>query len=283
MSEILPSQRHLFDVPEDIAYLNCAYMSPLLNAAAAAAEGGLRTERHPWTIVPEDFFDPAERTRENFALLIGASGEDIALTPSASFGMSTAAVNLPLEAGQNIVMLAEQYPSNVYAWQRLAAERGGEIKVVPRPEDGDWTAAVLETLDSATAIAALPHNHWQDGGLLDLEAIGAALRAQGAALAIDASQSLGALPLDVRRVQPDFLASCGYKWLLCPYGFSFLYVAPKWQQGRALDESWHGRAGAEDFARLADYSAAQAAQRLGRRQHPGHPGGDQCPGRRGGG
>ncbi len=255
MSEIIPSQRHLFDVPEDIAYLNCAYMSPLLNAAAAAAEGGLRTERHPWSIVPGDFFEPAERTRENFALLIGASGEDVALTPSASFGISTAAVNLPLEAGQNIVMVAEQYPSNVYPWQRLAAERGGEIKTVPRPGDGDWTAAVLDTIDSRTAIAALPHNHWQDGGLLDLESIGAALRAQGAALAIDASQSLGALPLDVRRVQPDFLASCGYKWLLCPYGFSFLYVAPKWQQGRALDESWHGRAGAEDFARLADYSA----------------------------
>ncbi|MEX2409031.1 MAG: aminotransferase class V-fold PLP-dependent enzyme, partial [Rhodovibrionaceae bacterium] len=229
-------------------------MSPLLRAAAAAAEGGLQTECHPWSIVPGDFFEPAERTRENLALLIGASGEDVALTPSASFGISTAAANLPLEAGQNIVMLAEQYPSNVYAWQALAAERGGTIKTVPRPADGDWTAAVLETVDSATAIAALPHNHWHDGGLLDLERIGEALRAQGTALAVDASQSLGALPLDVRRVQPDFLASCGYKWLLCPYGFSFLYVAPKWQQGRPLDESWHARAGAEDFARLAEYS-----------------------------
>jgi selenocysteine lyase/cysteine desulfurase len=113
---------------------------------------------------------------------------------------------------------------------------------------------VLETIDSATAIAALPHNHWHDGGLLDLERIGEALRVQGAALAIDASQSLGALPLDVRRVHPDFLVSCGYKWLLCPYGFSFLYVAPKWQGGRPLDESWHARAGAEDFASLAEYT-----------------------------
>ena len=253
-AEILPSQRHLFDIPEDIAYLNCAYMSPLLRAAATAADGGLKTETHPWSIIPDDFFTPAERVRESLAMLIGASGDDVALTPSASFGISTAAANLPLEAGQNIVMVEEQYPSNVYAWKRLAAERGGEIKVVPRPGDGDWTAAVLDTVDSATAIAALPHNHWHDGGLLDLERIGGTLRAQGAALASDASQSLGALPLDVRRVQPDFLASCGYKWLLCPYGFSFLYVAPKWQDGRPLDESWHARAGAEDFARLAEYS-----------------------------
>ena len=252
--ETIPSQRHLFDVPEEIAYFNCAYMSPLLRAAAAAAEGGLKSESHPWSIIPDDFFVPAERVRESLAMLIGASGEDIALTPSASFGISTAAANLPLEAGQNVVMVEEQYPSNVYAWKRLVAERGGEIKVAPRPADGDWTAAVLETINSATAIAALPHNHWHDGGLLDLERIGEALRVQGAALAIDASQSLGALPLDVRRVHPDFLVSCGYKWLLCPYGFSFLYVAPKWQNGRPLDESWHARAGAEDFARLADYT-----------------------------
>ena len=259
LTESIPSQRHLFDLPEEIAYFNCAYMSPLLRAAAAAAEGGLQTECHPWSIVPGDFFEPAERVRENLALLIGASGEDVALTPSASFGISTAAANLPLEAGQNVVMVEEQYPSNVYAWKRLAAERGAGIKVVPRPADGDWTAAVLETIDSSTAIGALPHNHWHDGGLLDLEAIGEALRTQGAALVIDASQSLGALPLDVRRVQPDFLASCGYKWLLCPYGFSFLYVAPKWQEGRPLDESWHAREGAEDFARLADYSDAYMA------------------------
>ena len=258
--EIIPSQRHLFDVPEDIAYLNCAYMSPLLRAAAAAADGGLKTEVHPWTIIPDDFFVPAERVRESFAMLIGASGEDVALTPSASFGVSTAAANLPLEAGQNVVVVEEQYPSNVYAWKRLAAERGAEIKTVPRPGDnGDWTGAVLETLDSATAIAALPHNHWHDGGILDLERIGEALRDQGAALVIDASQSLGALPLDVRRVQPDFLACCGYKWLLCPYGFSFLYVAPKWQDGKPLDESWHARAGAEDFARLAEYTDSYMA------------------------
>lgn len=246
--------RELYDIPREVTYLNCAYVSPLLNSVASAVSQGLESERHPWTLTPDDFFDPPQRLRSLFAGLIGAEAEDIALVPSASYGIATAAANLPLAEGQSILMLQEEYPSNVYSWRRLAKQRGAEIVTVPRPADGDWTAAILEHLDERVAIAALAHNHWMDGALIDLERVGEALRAQGAALAIDASQSCGALPFDVKRIQPDFMITCGYKWMHCPYSISFLYAAPGRQAGVPIEENPMNREGGRQFARLADYT-----------------------------
>ncbi|MDH3452145.1 MAG: aminotransferase class V-fold PLP-dependent enzyme [Gammaproteobacteria bacterium] len=245
-------QRHLFDVPDDIHYLNCAYISPLLRTAKAAAVQGLTSESHPWTITAGDFFAPLEIIRESFAQLINATADEIAIVPSASYGIATAAANMPVKTGQTIVTLQDQYPSNVYAWRELASRAGAAHRIVERPADDDWTAAILEAIDDSVALAALPNNHWMDGGLVDLPTIGDKLRAVGAGLVVDASQSLGAMPLDVARVQPDFLVTAGYKWMLCPYGFSLLYVAPHRHTGVPLEHNPHNRVGGEDFPRLAE-------------------------------
>lgn len=250
---MLPCQRDAFDLPDDIAYFNCAYMAPTLRAARAAAEAALARTSAPWTIAIDDFFAPPDRARGLFAKLVGASADDIAIVPSASFGISTAANNLRLGPGRTVLALEEEFPSNVYAWRELAARDGGEVRLVARPADGDWTAAVLAALDDSVAIAALPHCHWSDGGLLDLERVGVAVRARGAHLVLDVTQSLGALPLDVARVQPDFLVCAAYKWLLGPYSLGFLYVAPRHQRGAPIDHNWITRAGAEDFAGLVRY------------------------------
>ena len=109
--------------------------------------------------------------------------------------MTIAARNLPLGAGQTIVLLADQFPSNLYPWRAAAARAGAEIVTVDAP-DGDLTSAVLAAIDERTAIAALPHCRWTDGALLDLESIGERVRAAGAALALDLTQSAGALPID---------------------------------------------------------------------------------------
>ena len=151
-------------------------------------------------------------------------------------------------------MLAEQFPSNYYPWQRLAEEKGAALKVVPWPEDNDWTAAVLNALSGEVAVAALPHVQWTSGGRLDLVRIGQACRKIGAALALDLTQSLGALPISVREVQPDFAVAASYKWLLGPYSIGLLYVAPKWHGGRPLEENWIQRANASDFASLILYT-----------------------------
>ena len=121
---MIPCQRDLFDLPDDVAYLNCAYMSPLLKHAAAAGAAGIARKTRPWTISSDDFFADSERARALFAKLLGAEADDIALVPAASYGVAIAAANLPFGEGQRILMLAEQFPSNVYAWRELAQAQG---------------------------------------------------------------------------------------------------------------------------------------------------------------
>lgn len=249
----LASQRHLFDIPDDVAYLNCGYMSPLMHSVRAAGETGLARKAQPWKITPRDFFSGSDALRAAFAALINARADDIAIVPSASYGVSTAARNLPLKRGQHVLVAEDQFPSNVLPWRERAREVGARVRTVPRPKQGGWTQAVLAAIDRDTAIVALPHCHWTDGGLFDLERIGAECRSRGIALALDVTQSLGVLPLDVQAIQPDFLACAGYKWLLGPYSVSYLYVAERWQQGMPIEHNWIHRKNAEDFARLVDY------------------------------
>lgn len=253
VARTIPCQRDLFDIPAGVAWLNCAYMSPLMRPAIEAGIAGVRRKAHPWTVSPADFFTESEEARGLFARIVGASADDIAIVPSASYGMEVAAQNLEAPPGTRILVLDEQFPSNVYPWRELATRAGARVDAVPRPADDDWTRAVLGAIGPDVSIAALPNNHWTDGGLLDLERIGAALRHVGAALAIDATQSLGALPLDVGRVRPDFLVAASYKWLLGPYSVGFLYVDPKHHGGRPLENNWIARAGSEDFAGLVRY------------------------------
>ncbi|MFN4309844.1 MAG: aminotransferase class V-fold PLP-dependent enzyme [Ferrovibrio sp.] len=252
-TQILPSQRALFDIPDDIAYLNCAYMSPLARPVVAAGEAGMARKARPWQVTPQDFFTDTEIVRGLFARLVNATAEDIALVPAASYGLAVAAHALPLQAGQSVLTLAEQFPSNVYPWMEKARAANAAHMQVPRPADDDWTAAVLARIDAKTAIVALPHCHWTDGGLLDLVAIRQACRDVGAALVIDATQSLGALPFDVQAIDPDFLAVGGYKWLMGPYSFGYLYVARRWQQAMPFEQNWIARRDSENFAGLVDY------------------------------
>jgi len=100
---------------------------------------------------------------------------------------------------------------------------------------------------------SVPNVHWTDGALVDLDPIAARCRDLGARLVIDGSQSVGAMPLDLGELQPDFLVSVGYKWLLGPFSAGYLYVAEEHHQGEPLEENWIQRAGSEDFARLVEY------------------------------
>jgi len=250
----IPCQRHLFDIPRDIAYLNCAYMSPLLKRVRDAGVHGLSRKAQPWEIVPGDFFSGSDALRTAFAELINARADDIALVPAAGYGVSTAARNLPLSRGQTVVLAQDQFPSNVYPWRERAAEVGARVHTVARPASGGWTRAILDTVGRGTAIVAIPQCHWTDGGVFELEQIADACRANGTALSLDLTQSLGVLPFDVSRIQPDFLSCAAYKWLLGPYSIGFLYVSERWQrEGRPIEHNWIHRKNAEDFARLVDY------------------------------
>ncbi len=249
----LDSQRHLFDIPDDITYLNCAYMSPQPRSVRETGEEALALKSEPWKVKPQDFFDESEMARRLFARICGGDVDGVAIIPSVSYGIAVAAANLTVREGQSILILDEQFPSNVYPWRDLARKRAAELVTIPRPANGDWTAALLDRIDGRTAIVAVPNCHWTDGSLVNLVRVGAAVREAGAALVVDATQSLGAHPLDVSEVRPDFLVSAGYKWLLGPYSLGFMYVSEEYREGTPIEQNWISRERSEDFARLVDY------------------------------
>jgi selenocysteine lyase/cysteine desulfurase len=250
------SERSLFSIPADVTYLNCASMSPQLRAVTAAGLVAVRSKGSPWHLRASDWFVHAEPLRGLFARIIGSEANDVALVPSASYGLAVAAANIPVRAGQTILVIDREFPSNVYTWHELARRTGARVHTVKRSEGASWGDAIVEALGAGdVALVATPVCHWTDGTLMELERVGAAARSAGAALVVDASQAAGAHPIDVGVVQPDFLVAVGYKWLMGPYSFGYLYVAPRWhEQGVPLEQTWMSRAGAEDFARLVDYS-----------------------------
>lgn len=250
---MIACQRDRFAIPAEVHYLNCAYMAPLSHDVIAAMDAGARAKASPWRYKPADFFTVSEHFRERAARLAGVPQDSVAIVPSASYGLAVAAANVPLARGQEVVVLAGQFPSNVYVWQDLAARVGGRVRAVERPSQDCWTAAVLDAIGPDTGIVAVPHCHWADGRLVDLAAVGAKARSVGAALVLDLTQSLGAMPLDFAAVDPDFAVAACYKWLMGPYGTGMLYVAPRHHGGRPIEHNWINRAGSEDFTRLVDY------------------------------
>ena len=250
----LPLQRELFDLSDDVAFLNCAYMSPQLRAVTRAGTEAVKQKARPWGVSGPEWLGGVEPLREAAARLMGADSDGIALIPAASYGIAIAAANVPLRKGQNVVVLHEQFPSNVYAWRELAKARGAGVRTARKGPNDAWTEAVLDSIDEDTGIVAVPPCHWTDGAVVDLVRIGERVRAAGASLVVDASQALGVWPIDVAVIKPDFLISAGYKWLLGPYSLGYLYASPKWCEfGRPLEASWMTRAGAENFAALVDY------------------------------
>lgn len=266
---LIPCQRSLFDIGEGTAYFDCAKMAPLSRAAMEAGRRGLERKAHPWNVRAEHFFDQSDSVRALFARLIGASADDVAIIPSVSYGMATAMANVPVAAGQKIVTLAEDFPSGILASRALARRAEAHVATVARPEAGDWSAAMLDAIDRDTALVVAPHTHWACGTLIDVEAIGRRCRSVGAALVLDTTQSCGALPLDLAAVDPDYLIATAYKWLMGPYSLGFLYVAPRHQQGRPLEEAWIVRRNAHDFRSLSNYEEdfAPGARRFDMGEH----------------
>lgn len=250
----MESQRGRFGIPDGVAYLNCAYLSPLTAGVREVGRSTVDQKARPWEITPRDFFTDSERAREAFGALVGGDADGVAITASVSYGIALAARNLPLRRGRNVLVLEEQFPSNVYEWRAATDAAGGAVVTVPRPDDHDWTAAVLQRIDESVGIVALPNCHWTDGTLIDLVKVGEAARSAGAALVVDVIQSLGARPFDVSAVRPDWVVCACHKWLLGPFSLGLSWVAPQWREGEPIERNWITRAGAEDFTGLALYT-----------------------------
>ena len=263
---MLTCQKHLFSLPDEVTYLNCAYMSPNAESVELAGYHAVAKKNLPFEVTVPDFFEPVARLKQLFAQLIHAGDpERVAIIPSVSYGMAGVVKNVKVKPGQNIVMVEEIFPSNYYPWKQLADDSGAEIRLVkapvfPLPEGlsrGEiWNQNLLEAIDDQTVAAALPHVHWADGTLFDLEAVRRRTREVGALLVVDGTQSVGALPFDFRKIQPDALVCAGYKWLLGSYGLGLAWYGEYFDDGTPIEENWINRLNSENFQGLVNYQPA---------------------------
>src|SRR5271155_2786117 len=280
---MLASQRALFDIPRDVCYLNAASYSPLPRATLDAGRAAVGRKGRPWLIDNEFAARQYERTRNAAAALINADPADVALTPSVGYGVAAAAKIFPVPPGSRVLVLQDDHSSAVLEWMSRAAGGGFVVEAVPRPDDGDWTQTLLAAIErqenaqdnakgaEPIALASISSVHWCDGGAVDLSRVAPALRARGAALLVDATQSAGVLDLDVRALDPDFVAFPTYKWLIGPYARAFLYVAKRRQGGIPLEQTSYGRRAvrAEQHVYFTDTRYVGDARRfdMGERDH----------------
>lgn len=158
------------------------------------------------------------------AELIGASPDEIAFTENVTYGINSAAGALPLQAGDNVIVCDREFASNVYPWMRLERTKGIELRMVPH-QGGGLTVELLDRYaDSRTKVVSVSSVEFADGFAADLEAIGSWCQAHGAFFVVDCAQSLGVMPIDVKKCRIDFMAGLSSKWLLGPFATGFLYV-----------------------------------------------------------
>ncbi len=266
---MLECQRAQFSLREGTHYLNCAYLAPLARVVEAAAVTALTRLRDPSTVGVDVFFADVDRIRALFATLIHApSGDGVAVVPSVSYGVATVTRNLNLRPGQTVVVIGSEFPGGVLPWHRAARESGARVVTVPEPpvpaagarsrgevynRGARWSDALCEAITTDTAAVMLATVHWYDGITFDLARIAVAARAVGAAVIVDGTQSVGAMPFDFTAVQPDALLCAGYKWLFGAYGLSVAYFGPRFAAGSPLEDTWTGQVGSEDMAALAGY------------------------------
>lgn len=250
-----------FNLDTTVTYLNCAYMSPVMRCVEDAGIRGIRKKRQPNVISGSDFFSESDELRHEFSKLINAEhNNQCVIIPSVSYGMANVAKNLKLDRGDNIIVVGEQFPSNVYPWMEVAQNAEAEIITITPPksisERGKlWNEKILNAINERTQLVACGHIHWADGTIFDLRSIRQKTYEVGAWLAVDATQSLGALPFDVQQLKPDALIAAGYKSLMGPYSIGMAYYSSEFDSGTPIEQNWINRFESENFANLVNYNA----------------------------
>ncbi len=256
---MLTNQKELFRLPENISYLNGAYMSPFLKSVEAVGHASVSKKCFPYEVTGDDFFENTNRLKQEFSKLVAIDDEqNIAIIPAVSYGIATVANNIKLNAGDEILVVGEQFPSNIYSWQKIAEQHNARVRIISAPaafnQRGQrWNQAVLEAINEKTSVVAMPHVHWADGTLFDLIAIREKTKKNNTLLIIDGTQSVGALPFSVKEIEPDALICAGYKWLLGPYSIGLAYYSNTFANGIPIEENWINRKNSEDFGGLVNY------------------------------
>lgn len=257
--EPIKTQHNKFKLPVNVTYLNCAFMSPLLRTVEKEGHAAVSQKCFPYQITREDFFKHTYKLKQLFSQLV--SIEDVnncAIIPSVSYGIATLANNIVLNKGDEILIVGEQFPSNVYSWKHIAKKYEAKIVIISPNRSytnrgKDWNRKIFDAINCKTKVVAMAHIHWSDGTLFDLKKIRFLTKQHNAYLFIDGTQSIGALPFSVKEIQPDALICASYKWLLGPYSIGIAYYSNEICKGIPIEENWINRKNSENFANLVNY------------------------------
>lgn len=256
---MLNNQKHLFSLSNDIHYLNCAYKAPLLKASEVGVIKALQREHDPIGFTTESFFDDVDEIKTLFGKLVNCDANQVAIIPSTSYGFASVLNNIPCKEGQHVLTVEHEFPSDFYSIQRWCDTHNSEIKII-KPDAGldrigeNWNTKVINNITKDTAIVNISSVHWMTGLRFDLEAIGKKCKSVGAKFIVDGTQSVGALPMDIKKYNIDALICASYKWLIGPYSMGLMYISPEFNNGVPLEESWMNRTNAKDFRNLTNYT-----------------------------
>jgi selenocysteine lyase/cysteine desulfurase len=230
--------RDLFPVTANIVYMNCAAVGPLSVPAAEAMIAHATDQREYGALHWRDWYAEYVRLREAAARLLNATPQEIAILKNTSEGLSFVAQGIRWRAGDNVVTTDLEFPSNSTPWRSLD-RRGVELRVV-QSRDGAFEPDDVEALiDERTRVVTLSSVAFHNGFAADLDAVGEICARRGVLFCVDAIQSVGVLPMDVRRSKIDFLAADGHKWMCGPEGASIFFVAKeKMEELEVVEHGW---------------------------------------------
>ncbi len=195
------------------------------------------------------------------SLLNAAAAEDIALLKNTSEALSVVAHGLAWQAGDNVVISDQEFPSNRIVWQSLQ-DQGVETRRADLTRGASPEQALEACMDARTRLLAVSSVQYASGLRLDLDQLGTLCRERGVLFCVDAIQSLGALPLDVQTCGADFVLADAHKWLLGPEGCAVFYVKPQAREKLRLRQyGWHMVEDHLDFSRQ-DWQVAASARRF---------------------
>ncbi|MBI4639988.1 MAG: aminotransferase class V-fold PLP-dependent enzyme [Candidatus Tectomicrobia bacterium] len=211
-----------FPITQECAWLNHAAHTPPSNRVVGAMIDYLRKLQHEPKYSAE-LGQIRDQVRQLAARLINAEPEEIAFIQNTSTGISIAATSLDLKPGDNVVFTDMEYPANAYPWMNLERQKGVEARIIPNREGGLTLEDLEKYVDSNTKVVAVSSVEFLTGFRTDLKKIGEFCKERGIYFVVDAIQSLGMLPMDVKACQIDILATGGQKWLMGPGGIGFFY------------------------------------------------------------
>jgi cysteine desulfurase/selenocysteine lyase len=209
---------------EDATYLNLASQSPMPKVSIRAVQAALEANKNPHHQADSTFFEVPNRLRASIAKLIGAQPEEIALTSGASAGVAAVAYALTWKPGDEVITAKGEFPLQYATWKPMEEREGLKLKIVSPRERFITADDLIAAITPRTRLVSVSMVRFDDGSLLDAARVADACHKQGALLLLDASQSCGALPMDVHQLGADFIVSAGYKWLLGPFGTGFFWA-----------------------------------------------------------